>query len=158
MDWDRELGNEINYRIRDKVLEIHEVELPEAYLRNLYKAEQKEPLTEEQLVEAYPNYERAMKWTLIVDKIYKNEEGLEVTKEDIDEGIIEMYAPYYPNMSEEDAVALVQHAAQNQDTIRQVAVRKMEEKIYNFLKEQATLVPTPITVTEFLEKNKENEE
>ncbi|MEM6628227.1 MAG: trigger factor [Bacteroidota bacterium] len=158
MDWDRELGNEINYRIRDKVLEIHEVELPEAYLRNLYKAEQKEPLTEEQLVEAYPNYERAMKWTLIVDKIYKNEEGLEVTKEDIDEGIIEMYAPYYPNMSEEDAVALVQHAAQNQDTIRQVSVRKMEEKIYNFLKEQATLVPTPITVTEFLEKNKENEE
>ena len=158
MDWERELANELNYRVREKALEIHEVDLPEAYLKNLYKAEQKEPPTDEQLEEAYPNYERAMKWTLIVDKIFKDQEDLEVTREDIDQGIIEMYAPYYPNMGEEDKLALIQHAAQNQDTIRQVSVRKMEEKIYGFLKEKATLVPTPITVTEFLKKNEEKEE
>ncbi len=157
-DWERELEGDLNNRMREKLLEVHEVEMPEAYLKHLYKAEQKEEPTEEQIDTAYPNYERSMKWTLIVDKIFKQEEDLKVTEEEINQGIIEMYMAYYPNMGPEEMQAILEHSKQNPDIIQQVSIRKMEQKIFTYLKEQFPLKETPMTVSDFLEKNKQEEE
>ena len=157
-DWERELVGELNSRIREKVLEIHSLELPEAYLKNLYKAEQKEEPTEEQIETAYPNYERSMKWTLIVDKMFKEDESIKVTEEEINQGIAEMYLSYYPNIGMEELQAVVENSKQNPDILQQVSVRKMEEKIFTFLRDKWPLTPTSITVSDFLEKNKPEEQ
>jgi len=153
-DWENELKSELNYRLREKILEVHEIPLPEAYMKSLYKAEQKEPPTDEQVEEAYPNYAKSMKWTLMVDKILQENEELKVNEEDLKAGILDMYRSYYPHIGDEEGEMLVQQAAQNPELIQRVSVRKMEEKVYNYLKEQIKQVPKPITATEFLEKER----
>ena len=76
-DAERKLSNDIY----EQLLEKHNFELPDEFLRRWLKATN-EKLTDEELAEGYDDFAKNLKWTLIENKIIKDN-SIEIKYEDV---------------------------------------------------------------------------
>jgi len=152
-EWDKELDNSLNYRIRDQLLKIHEIPLPDEFLKKLQEGEQKQkPTSDEDRENAYKQYATGMRWTLIVDTIRDENPEIDISEEELKESILNMYRMYNPNMSKEEELNILASLLQNPELVNNQTSRLMEEKVFSFLRDQVETIETPITVTDFMEK------
>ncbi|WP_231460089.1 MULTISPECIES: trigger factor [unclassified Pedobacter] len=152
-DAERQLSNDIY----EDLLKKHTFELPDEFLRRWLKATN-EKLTDEELAEGYDDFAKNLKWTLIENKIIKDN-NIEIKYEDVVAAakakLDAQFRMYSPSPLPEDQLA--QYAVQFlQD--KENANRTFEEvkalKTFDYIKSVATITDKDIEYNAFTELNK----
>ncbi|MCZ4244340.1 trigger factor [Pedobacter punctiformis] len=152
-DADRQLSNDIYLQLIEK----HNFELPDEFLRRWLKATN-EKLTDEELAEGYDDFAKNLKWTLIENKIIKDN-SIEIKYEDVVQAakakLDAQFRMYSPSPLPEDQLA--QYAVQFLQE-KENANRTFEEvkalKTFEYIKSVATLEQKDIDYNKFVALNK----
>ena len=113
--------------------------------------------TLENIDKGFESFERSLRWTLISNKVQK-EDGLEVKAEEIQKAIADEVRGYFGNqpwVTDELVDGMVQKQMENREAINKKYDQLMSERLHQSMKKRVTLVEIPIGKDEFQEKFKE---
>ncbi|MEK6479790.1 trigger factor [Catalinimonas sp. 4WD22] len=157
-NYDRETDNLLMLDIRNTLVDNTEFEIPEDFLKRWLLERNEGNITQEQIDKEFEDYVRDLRWNLIVNKISEDKE-IKVEHDDVKEKAREMIEaqlgqsgllgqlgdnldPFVDNYLQGD----------NGNNYMQVFNQARTEKIFDFIKQNATLEEKKITVDEFKEE------
>jgi len=147
-DSERKLQNDIYKYGLDKV----QFDLPDDFLKRWLKATN-EKLTAEELAGGYKDFAQNLKWTLIENKIIK-ENNIDIKYEDVfelaKERLGQQFKMYSPQALDEQQLG--QYAAQylqNKENASKIFEEVKAFKVFDYIKSVVTLEPKEILFTEF---------
>ncbi len=147
-DAERKLQNDIYKYGLDKV----QFELPDDFLKRWLKATN-EKLTAEELAGGYKDFAQNLKWTLIENKIIK-ENNIDIKYEDVFElakvRLGQQFKMYSPQALDDEQLGqyTVQYL-QNKDNASKIFEEVKALRVFDFIKSVITLEPKEILFTEF---------
>ncbi|RZK82409.1 MAG: trigger factor [Pedobacter sp.] len=149
-DADRKLQNDMY----TKLIESVNIELPDEFLRKWLKATN-EKLTDEELAEGYNDFARNLKWTLIENKIIKDN-SIEIKYEDVFETAkqrldaqFRMYSP--APMPEDQLAQYTTTFLKEKDNANRIFDEVKALKVFDYIKSVATLDQKEIAYNKFIE-------
>lgn len=95
--WDKQSSNHLQHELYHVLLEKTNIELPAEFLKKWLQTGGENPKTPEQAEEEYPSFANQLKWTLITDKLVR-ENNIEVKPEELQEFAKEQLFSYMGNM------------------------------------------------------------
>ena len=141
-------------RISDDLIEKTNMQLPNEFLKKWIVASQEEPISMEDVEKDYGNYSRSLKWQLIQNKIFKDndmkveqEEALNYTK-----GLlVNQYAQYgMPTPEDAELVQSAQKVLSDKKESQQIFDMLAEEKLTKFFKETVKLEEKEVDYDEYV--------
>lgn len=149
-DADRKLQNDIY----TKLIESVNIELPDEFLRKWLKATN-EKLTEAELAEGYDDFAKNLKWTLIENKLIKDN-SIEIKYEDVfqtaKQRLDAQFRMYSPSPMPEDQLA--QYTAtflKEKDNANRIFDEVKAIKVFEYIQSVATLDQKEIAYNKFIE-------
>jgi trigger factor len=141
-------------RISNDLISKSAIQLPEGFLKRWIIASQKEPTTMEQVENDFDNYARSLKWQLIQNSIFKNnnmkveqEEAMNYTKS----LLVNQYAQYgMPTPEDAELAKSAQQVLSNQKEAQQIYDMLAEEKLTKFFKETVKLDEKEVDYDEYV--------
>ena len=73
-NYDQESENFLNYKIQDEFVEKTKIDLPDEFLKRFIQSSNKEKISREEIDRDYEHYAKDLKWSLIKNKISKDNE------------------------------------------------------------------------------------
>jgi len=139
-----------------QLMEKAEIDVPDAFLRKLFDANTKEPLTDEQHAEQFPKFIEGTKWNLLRSAVAE-EKDLNVEQEEIHdfahkdvEQQLRQYAPHM--MGNHEQVHEIAHKMMgDQQYVEQAYMKLLDGKIFAALDETFILEEKEVSVDEFNE-------
>jgi len=149
--------NKLFKSIVDNFIQNLNINLPDDFLKRWMLNSNEKPVTMEQVNSEYPHFSHNLKWTLIKNKIIR-ENNISVTKGDIEtfakSMVREQYARYgYYNATDEQLAPGVKKMLENKEEHRRLYEQLYENKIFVLFKNSFTLTPKEIPLKEFFEIN-----
>ncbi|WP_276090601.1 trigger factor [Pedobacter sp. JY14-1] len=149
-DADRRLQNDIYTKYVDSV----KISLPDEFLRKWLKATN-EKLTDEELAEGYDDFAKNLKWTLIENKLIKDN-NIEIKYEDVfqtaKQRLDAQFRMYSPSPLPEDQLAQYTTTfLQERDNANRIFEEVKALKVFELIKSLATIEPKEITYNKFIE-------
>lgn len=149
-------ASKINSKLYELILSETQINLPDDFLKRWIKENNEKPLSEEQLESEYPAFSKGIRWSLIVKKISK-ENNLQASFEEVNEAskaiLRDQLAQYgYSNISDEQLEAMNANMLAKEDHVKKTYDIVMEQKLFNFIKEQITLEDEWISFEEFIKQ------
>ena len=148
-DADRKLQNDMYTQLVDGI----NMELPDEFLRKWLKATN-EKLTEEELAEGYDDFAKNLKWTLIENKLIKDN-NIEIKYEDVfqtaKQRLDAQFRMYSPAPMPEDQLA--QYTAtflKEKDNANRIFEEVKAIKVFEYIQSVATLDQKEIAYNEFV--------
>lgn len=81
--WDKQSANHLQHEVYHVLLDHTKIDFPESFLKRWLQTGGEEPKSKEQAEEEFPTFINQLKWTLIIDKIVR-ENNIEVKKEELE--------------------------------------------------------------------------
>lgn len=157
-NYKRETEGYTDLKIRDKFIEKTKMELPDTFLKKWLELSNKNELTKEQIDKDYPLYANDLKWSLIKNKITKDNE-IKTEHEEVVNEAKNMIRAQFGSMGMSDAME------QNMDSFADNYLKgeegqnyvKLNEKVYNdkvmaYIRENITIKAKEVTAEEYKEK------
>ncbi|WP_417266253.1 trigger factor [Brumimicrobium sp.] len=141
-------------RISNDLIKKTDIQLPDGFLKRWILASQKEPVSMEEIEKDYENYARSLRWQLIQNEIFKNndmkvehEEAMNYTK-----GLlVNQYAQYgMPAPEDEELTKSAQQVLSNQKEAQQIYDMLAEEKLTKYFKETVKLDEKEVDYDEYV--------
>ncbi|MEQ6121960.1 trigger factor [Reichenbachiella sp. MALMAid0571] len=159
-NYDQESENYLNYKIQDEFVEKTKMELPDNFLKRFIEISNKETISKEDIEKDYEHYANDLKWSLIKNKISKDNE-IKIAHEDV---ILEaknmirqqFAASGFPADQLEGSLdSFVDNYLKGEDGNNYM---KLHEKVYNdkvleFIKSSITIKDKEVTPEEFNKKS-----
>ncbi|TCD00464.1 trigger factor [Pedobacter psychroterrae] len=149
-DADRKLQNDIYTSLLESV----KMELPDKFLRKWLKATN-EKLTEQELAEGYEDFAKNLKWTLIENKIIKDN-SIEIKYEEVfhtaKQRLDAQFRMYSPSPMPEDQLA--QYTAtflKEKDNANRIFDEVKALKVFDYIQSAATIDQKEIAYNKFIE-------
>lgn len=149
-DADRKLQNDMYTKLTDSV----KIDLPDEFLRKWLKATN-EKLTDEELAEGYDDFAKNLKWTLIENKLIKDN-NIEIKYEDVfqtaKQRLDAQFRMYSPAPMPEDQLA--QYTAtflKEKDNANRIFDEVKAIKVFEHIQSVATLDQKEIAYNKFIE-------
>ena len=98
--WDKQAQNFMHHELYHVLLDKTDMDFPENFLRKWMQTGGEKPKTVQQVDEEFPGFKTQLRWTLISDKIVK-ENGLEVNPGDMRDHMRQQIMGYFGGMSME---------------------------------------------------------
>ena len=150
--WDAAGRNQVQDQLYHTLID-SPVEFPESFLKRWLEVGGEKQKTKEQVEEEFPKFKDQLKWTLISDKIIK-ENNLDVSEEELRNNMKEEISRYLGQMSMgEDTSWLDSYVDRMMKDEKQVDAsyrRLITEKLFNWLETQVTPEEKEISSEEFL--------
>ncbi len=150
--WDAAGHNQVQDQLYHTLIDTP-VEFPEAFLKRWLEIGGEKQKTKEQVEEEFPKFKDQLKWTLISDKIIKDN-NLDVTPEELRNSMKEEIGKYLGQMNlGEDTSWLDSYVDRMMKDEKQVDAsyrRLITEKLFNWLETQVTPEEKEISSEEFL--------
>jgi trigger factor len=157
--FDRETEVRFKNDITGFLLDNVKMEFPDKFLKRWIKFRNEEPITDEQVESEYENFAKGLKWSLITNRIGKDND-IKAEKEDIEEMSkdqlrkqLEMYNPNGTPISDEDLNTFNASMMAREDHVKKTYEAVMEQKLFDFIKNQVTIVEKEVTLDEFRKLN-----
>ena len=148
-DADRKLQNDMYTQLVESV----NIELPDEFLRKWLKATN-EKLSDEELAEGYDDFAKNLKWTLIENKLIKDN-NIEIKYEDVfqtaKQRLDAQFRMYSPSPMPEDQLA--QYTAtflKEKDNANRIFEEVKAIKVFEYIQSVATLNKTDIAYNKFI--------
>src|SRR5690554_117677 len=141
-------------RISNDLIKKTDIQLPDGFLKRWILASQKEPVSMEEIEKDYENYARSLRWQLIQNEIFKNndmkvehEEAMNYTK-----GLlVNQYTQYgMPAPEDEELTKSAQQVLSNQKEAQQIYDMLAEEKLTKYFKETVKLDEKEVDYDEYV--------
>ncbi len=147
-DSDRKLKNDIVLRLIEKL----KIELPDEFLKRWLMAVNEQPLTYEQVDSEYNAYSNGLRWQLIENKIFRNND-VKVSADEVKEyvrGLVrEQFARYNQvEMQDEDLEGTVTRVLSNEEEAKKLYERLYEIRLMDLFKRNFTLNNKEVSVEE----------
>ena len=160
-NYDKESENHFVYNIRNKVVESTKMDLPDEFLKKFIAKTNKSDITPEQIESDYPMYSEDLKWTLIKNKVSK-EQDIKAEHEDVLNATKAMIRMQFAGSGMGDQMeASIDTFADNYlkggDGQSGENYMKMHESVFNdkvvaYIKENITIKEKEVTAEEFRKK------
>ena len=158
-NYDQESENFLNYKIQDEFVEKTKIDLPDEFLKRFIESSNKEKISREDIDRDFEHYAKDLKWSLIKNKISKDNE-IKAEHEDVIEEAKTMIrqqftASGFPaDQMESSLDSFVDNYLKGEDGNNYV---KLHEKVYNdqvvkFIKESITIKNKEVSPEEFNKK------
>ncbi|MFY0654525.1 MAG: trigger factor [Cyclobacteriaceae bacterium] len=158
-NYDQESEQFLNYTIQDEFVKKTKMELPDDFLKRFIEASNKEKISKEEIDRDYEHYAKDLKWSLIKNKISKDND-IKAEHEDVMTEAKEMIrqqfaASGFPaDQLESSMDSFVDNYLKGENGNNYV---KLHDKVYNdkvtsFIKEQITIKDKQVTPEEFNKK------
>jgi trigger factor len=148
-------SGKLNEKLFNMLLENTEIPLPDDFLKRWIKISNEKPITEDVIEEEYPIFARNLRWSLIVNKISKDndikgefEEIKEYSKEALRQQL-KQYAPAGGGFSDEDLDNLNNNMLSKEDHVKKSYDAVMEQKLFNVIKQQITVEEEEVSFEDF---------
>jgi trigger factor len=149
--WDRQGSNLLQHEIYHVLVDQTRIDLPETFLKRWLQFGGEQPKTAEQVEQEFPAFMNQLKWSLITDKIFR-ENNLEVTEDDIRNFARQQLAGYM-GMGLDDSQSWVgdyiTRMMQDKKFVEDTSHRLQNEKVLEWAEKQVNAVDKPTTVEEF---------
>ena len=147
--------NNLKNKTIEGLLELNDVPLPDEFLKK-WLVESNEKLTEDQIELQYPDYQKQLRWSLIVNHVRKaNEDTIVVDEEKLKAKAKEtartQYAQVMPNAKDSDLEGMAGYMLSDKKTRDQIESQLIEELTFNVINEKITPVHESISATDYLE-------
>jgi trigger factor len=159
--WDRQSSNQLQHHLYHVLLDETKMELPESFLKKWLATSGEKPKTAEQVEDEYPTFNNQLRWTLITDRIIR-ENQLEVSPEELKESFRQQVLGYFGGMNLADGNiewldqyvdSLMKDEQQVDGTYR----RLVTEKVFNWAEQQVQKEEKEISAEEFIKMNEEHQ-
>jgi trigger factor len=154
--------SKLAYDIKEHFVRKIDPKLPSEFLKRwLKESQQNENLTEEQIENDFPYFERDVKWDLIKNKIIKENEIKVEEQEVLDLAkrlTLQQFQQYgMMNFPEEQLEQYAKQILQKDEERRKVYEQKYEEKVIEHIKENIKLNEKEVTFEEFKKQAEEDQ-
>lgn len=149
--WARQSESMVQHQVYHILIEQTRIDFPETFLKRWLQHGGDQPKTAEQVEEEFPHFINQLKWTLITDKISR-ENNLEVTQEDIREFAKQQLAGYMGMNIDENQSWMADYLnrmMQDKKFTEDTYHRLQNEKALAWAASQVNAVEKPTTVEEF---------
>jgi trigger factor len=150
-----EADNALRHEMEDVLLKESNLNLPDEFLKRWLK-HSNEKITDEQLAKEYHQYARDLKWKLIENKIY-GDQNMQLTKEEIESYarnmIIDQYLRYGQAhlLDEEKLKELTERYLKNQESVQRVVESLSGRKVFEYLNQIVSKDVKNVSHDEFVE-------
>lgn len=158
--WNTQSRNHMQHELYHVLLENTNIEFPESFLKKWMQSSGDQPKTQEQVDHEYPGFVNQLKWTLITDKLVR-ENNIEVTPDDIKAFARQQLFGYMGMgaMDEEQPwiAEYVNRMMHDKKFVEDAYNRIQTDKMFAWLEKNLTANEQPISIEEFtkeLEKHK----
>ncbi len=140
--------------VSEDLIEKTKMEFPDAFLKRWILASSNEDVTMEMIEGDYDNYTTGLKWQLIQNKIFKDNE-IKIESEEIIQFtkglLVNQYAQYgLPAPEEAELTASAQKVLENRDEANRIYEMMSGDKLLKFFKETVKLNEKEISYDEFV--------
>lgn len=158
--WQNQTRNYLHHQLYHSLLDNTNVEFPEGFLKKWMENGGEQAKTPEQIEEEFPVFKNQLKWTLISDKIVKDN-AIEVSPEEIRDHIAQEVMSYFGASGMQGDMSwlgtyvdrLTQDKQQVENTYRKIISQKVFEKVES----QITPQEQPISAEAFQKLQQEHE-
>lgn len=150
--WDIASHNQLQDQIYHALIDTP-IEFPETFLKHWMEKNEESKKTKEEVEAEYPHFIQQLKWTLISDKIIKDQQ-LTVTADDMRKGMKEEVMGYFgqmnPGEEPEWIESYIDRMMKEEKQVDSSYRKLMTTKLFNWLESQVTPEEKETTSEEFL--------
>ena len=151
-DSERKFYNDVVEHLMNKI----NFNLPTEFLKRWIVAANEKPVTLEQVESEFEGYSKGLKWSLIENKIIKDN-NIQVTNEEVISSvkqlILEQFGKYSPTqMPEEELNKTVQRVLSNKEEAKKIYEKLYGEKVMTLFKSKFTLENKELAYDDFFKK------
>jgi trigger factor len=159
--WDKQSSNQLQHHLYHVMLDDTKMELPESFLKKWLATSGETPKSPEQVEAEYPTFNTQLRWTLISDRIIK-ENKLDVTPDELKETMRQQVLGYFGgmNMSGGDMGWLDQYVdglMKDEQQVDSTYRKLITEKVFNWAEQQVQKNEQEVTGEEFIKMNEEHQ-
>jgi trigger factor len=151
---DSESGVKFRLDVRDKMLDKTSIELPVTFLKRwLVEANRDKKVTVDEIERDWEHFEKDLKWQLIKNNFIK-ENNFTVTEEEVLDAakadLLNQYRYYgIANVPDEELTKYAKEFITKRESYQRYAERKLEDKVFAYLKETVKLDQKEVSEDEF---------
>lgn len=158
--WAAQSRNHLHHELYHVLVEDTKMEFPEIFLKRWLQNGGEKPKTADEAEAEYPVFSNQLKWTLISDKLIK-ENSLEVSREELRNYMKLQVMGYFGQMNLGDNAewldTYVERMMKDEQQVDGTYRRLITEKIFNWAETQITPVEKEISTEDFGKLQKEHE-
>lgn len=149
-------------QVQKQLMEVNSLTLPDEFLKKWLLENEEKYKTMEDVEAAYEEFTRSVSWSLIVERIQQAEGFDRIEREDLEasiqEAIQESFANRDEELSEEMLQQYIDYSMNNQEMLDMHHRRLTNDRLYDYLEDKVTKQDDKITATDFIERQKEEQE
>lgn len=152
---DRSAENKLKDDIYHLLMEKTEVNFPDAFLKRFIKSSNEKPISDEQIEQEYPGFEKGLKWNLITTRIAQDHDlkiDMEAVKQFSKEQLRAQLAMYNPGGQgfEDQYLDLLNDNMMSKDEhVKKSYDGALEQKLFTFMESQITVEEKSASFDEF---------
>jgi len=158
--WDAQTRNYLHHQLYHSLLDNTKVEFPEGFLKKWMQNGGENAKTPEQIEEEFPVFKDQLKWTLISDKIVKDN-NIEVTPEEIRDHIAQEVMSYFGASGMQGDMSwlgsYVDRLAQDKQQVENTYRRIISQKVFEKVESQVTPKEESISAEAFQQLQQEHD-
>lgn len=158
--WAAQSKNHLHHELYHVLVDDTKMEFPESFLKKWLQTGGENPKTADEAEAEYPVFSNQLKWTLISDKLIK-ENNLEVTGEELRNYMKQQVMGYFGQMNLGDNAewldSYVDRMMKDEQQVDSTYRRLITEKLFNWAETQITPVEKEISAEDFGKLQQEHE-
>jgi trigger factor len=158
--WDNQAGNQLQHTLYHELLDQTNIEFPESFLKRWMQTGGEQPKTQAEVEQEFPSFVNQLKWTLIVDKIVR-ENNIEVGPDDIRDFAKQQlfgYMGMQAGAEEQPWIAdYVQRMMQDRKFVEDTVHRIQTDKVFGWASTRINPTEKPISREEFQHMQEEHQ-
>lgn len=137
-------------QIREILLNGTPIELPEAFLKRWLKLKNDPQIAHEPTEEEYTKFIRQLRWTLIRDKLSR-ENQLHLTNMELQQRMEDDLVTYYPHLLEGEIPKMLEKMQKNTDYLQQVYDSLMDSKVLSWVYSVSAIREEAVSLESFVD-------
>lgn len=151
--WDNHARNLLHHELYHVLLDNTQMDFPESFLKKWMQSGGEKPKTEQEVETEFPTFRNQLRWTLISDKIVKDN-NLDVHPEELKDYMRQQILGYFGGMSLDGNIewldSYVDRMLKDEQQVESSYRRLITEKLFNWAETQIQVSEKPIGSEEFL--------
>lgn len=157
--WDNQAKNQLQHMAYHELLDGTIIDFPEAFLKKWMKSQGEKEKTDEEAENEFPVFKNQLKWTLISDKIVR-ENGIDVNPEEVKEFAKQQLFGYMGMPAGDDqpwVTSYIDKMMQDRKYVEDAYHRIQSQKIMDWTETQVKAIEKEIAMEDFVKMQEEHQ-